>query len=76
MPVTLLSRDDQTPGTARVVRLDPANRILWEVAPQGASDEFTQVEVEDDVVKAWTWSGYLYRIALGDGHISNIEFVK
>jgi hypothetical protein len=76
MPVILLSRDDQTPGSARVVRLDSANRVMWEVTPEGGSDEFTQMEIEEDVVKAWTWSGYLYRIALADGQILDIEFVK
>lgn len=76
MPVTLLSHDNETAGSARVVRLDPANRVLWEVRPESASDEFTQVEVEDEIVKAWTWSGYLYRLAFADGRILSIEFVK
>lgn len=76
MPVTLLSRNDQTPGSARVARIDSTNSVLWEVTPENGSDEFTQLEVEDDIVKAWTWSGYLYRIAFADGRILDIEFVK
>ncbi|HEX8225548.1 MAG TPA: hypothetical protein VF605_17170 [Allosphingosinicella sp.] len=76
MPVTLLIRDAQLPGSARVVRLDSADNVLWEVAPEGDRDDFVEVAVEGAIVKAWTWNGYLYRIGIEDGQIIDIEFVK
>jgi hypothetical protein len=76
MTVTLLSRDHASPGNAHVVRLNSLNQVIWAVAPEGGSDEFVQIQVESDHVKAWTWKGYLYLINYEDGRVQSIEFVK
>ena len=62
--------------STRVIAVDDDGKITWCFDIPDASDEFTQLESDEAVVKAWSWFGYLYTLGSEDGELLSTEFVK
>ncbi|QKD02981.1 hypothetical protein EB235_16935 [Mesorhizobium loti R88b] len=65
------------PDGCNLVRVDEVGEILWKaVPPRNPGDCFTQVRRDGDVLKAYTYSGYLVSIGVDDGTVTVLQFTK
>lgn len=58
--------------------VQPDGAVLWTATPTGfgSDDAWTNARLVDDVVVAYTWSGYSVRLSLTDGHVLDAIFTK
>lgn len=66
--------DPACPG--EIIRRGPAGEVLWAVRLPLADDWFVAMVDDGDTVIAQSWKGFRYRLAVEDGHILTVDFVK
>lgn len=77
LTVLLLKREGPLQGIDRnLVCCDRSGRVIWECTPPGRPDSFTEVELFDGVLSAYSFSGHICHIELKTGHIQEIIFTK
>jgi hypothetical protein len=77
LTVLLLKQEGASQGADQnLIGCDKFGNVLWQVTPPSRPDRFTDVELVDGSLSAYSFSGYVCRIAMKTGQIHELIFTK
>jgi hypothetical protein len=75
--IILLNWEGRPSNYHNLVRVSKEGMVLWVAGAESALDGvFTSIDLDNDVIKAYNYNGYLYHIDLETGKIISRSFVK